>query len=127
MASKLPTSVTLVAATATPVTVDGVYSELQVSVHPGGATVWARGDGTASSTVGSNDGSYPVFPSPDEGTCIPVSGGSLRFGYHDLPDFHRHPHGDHPALQLRRLKRNPAHDWNRWPHHVHFRPPGPRL
>lgn len=80
MAAKLPTSITLVAATATPVTVDGVYSELQVSVHPGGATVWVRGDGTASSTVGSNDGSYPVFPSPDEGTCIPTSGGTIASG-----------------------------------------------
>jgi hypothetical protein len=71
MGSKVPTTLTLVAATATTITLDGAWSKVHLVVAPSGGTVYARGDGQVAAVAA--DLNFPVFPSPDEGTCIPVS------------------------------------------------------
>jgi hypothetical protein len=60
------------------VTVAGLHSRLHFITAPSSTTVYVRGDGTAA--VSAADNNYPVFPSPDEGTCVPVSGGTLTGG-----------------------------------------------
>lgn len=60
------------------ITVSGVFSRLHFITPPSSTTVYVRGDGTAA--VAAADQNYPVFPSPDEGTCVPLSGGSLASG-----------------------------------------------
>jgi hypothetical protein len=67
----LPTHATLVAATVSTVTVDGVFSNLHVKNHTASTVVYARGDGTT--PVSAADKNYPVFPVPDEGTCVPTA------------------------------------------------------
>lgn len=61
--------------TAATITVAGLHSSLHFITPPSSTTVYVRGDGTAA--VAAADQNFPVFPSPDEGMCVPVSGGTL--------------------------------------------------
>lgn len=76
MPNTLPTHVATSTSAAT-VTVNGLHSCLHFLTPPSSPTVWVRGDGTA---VAAADKNYPVFPSPDRGTCVPLNGGSIASG-----------------------------------------------
>jgi hypothetical protein len=58
-----------VAATAQTVTLDGLISKVHIKTPPASTALYVRGSGTAAVAADLN---YVVFPSPDEGTCVPV-------------------------------------------------------
>jgi hypothetical protein len=67
----LPTHTTLVAATVSTVSVDGIFSRLHLVNQTAATVVYARGDGT--NPVSAADKNYPVFPVPHEGACVPTA------------------------------------------------------
>jgi hypothetical protein len=69
----LPTHVAT-SVTAATVTVAGLRSTLHFRSAPSSAAIWVRGDGVTA--VAGADYNYPVWPSPDEGTCVPIAGGT---------------------------------------------------
>lgn len=71
MALRVPTHVAVVTGgTAQTVTVDGIFSRLHLATAPSSAVVYVRTDGGTAAVA--TDLNFVVFPSPDEGACVPV-------------------------------------------------------